>query len=72
MEIFEEQLDQNELFKLPSFGEEISVTEEDTQNILENIQSQDREPSLFEFFPGSKFIPGTKEYEFFQQRNRIS
>ena len=45
--IIEEQLDQNELFNLPNFDQQISVTEQDTQNILENIQSQDKEPSIF-------------------------
>jgi hypothetical protein len=72
MEIIEEQLDQNELYKLPSFSDQISVTEENTQNILENIQSQDKDPSIFEFFPGSRFIPGTQEYEFFQQRSKLA
>ncbi len=52
MEIFEEQLDQSELYKLPNFDEKIALTDQDSQNILENIQSQDKEPSLFDFAPG--------------------
>ena len=30
------------------------------------------EPSLFEFVPGSRFIPGTKEYEYFKQRKELA
>ena len=72
MEIFEEQLDQSELYKLPNFDEKIALTDQDSQNILENIQSQDKEPSLFEFVPGSRFIPGTKENEYFKQRKELA
>jgi len=72
MEIFEEQLDQSELYKLPNFDEKIALTDQDSQNILENIQSQDKEPSLFEFVPGSRFIPGTKEYEYFKQSKELA
>ena len=72
MEIFEEQLDQSELYKLPNFDEQISLTDKDSQNIIENIKEQDRKPSLFEFVPGSRFIPGTKEYEYFKQRKELA
>ena len=70
--VIEEQLDQNELYKLPNFEEQIALTDQDSQNIIENIKEQDMEPSLFEFFPGSRFIPGTKEYEYFKQRKELA
>ena len=72
MEIFEEQLDQNELYKLPNFDEKIALTDQDSQNILQNIEEQDRKPSIFEFVPGSRFIPGTKENEYFKQRKELA
>ena len=42
------------------------------QNILQNIEEQDRKPSIFEFVPGSRFIPGTKENEYFKQRKELA
>ena len=43
--VIEEQLDQNELYKLPNFDEQIALTDQDSQNIIENIKSQDMEPA---------------------------
>jgi len=70
--VIEEQLDQNELYKLPNFDEQIALTDQDSQNIIENIKEQDLSPSIFEFVPGSRFIRGTKEYEYFKQRKELA
>lgn len=58
--VIEEQLDQNELYKLPNFDEQIALTDQDSQNIIENIKSQDMEPSLLNLFQAHGLFPAQK------------
>ena len=66
-----EQLDTEELYKLPSLEGSIEFGDEDYKGIYEDV-FKDFEPTLGDILPfGSSFIPGTAEYQIKQQANAI-
>ena len=66
-----EQLDTEELYKLPSLEGSITFGDEDYKGIYEDV-FKDFEPTLGDILPfGSGLIPGTAEYQINQQANAI-
>ena len=66
-----EQLDTEELYKLPSLEGSITFSDEDYKGIYEDV-FKDFEPTLGDILPfGSGLIPGTAEYQINQQANAI-
>ena len=66
-----EQLETDELYKLPSLEGSITFGDEDYKGIYEDV-FKDFEPTLGDILPfGSSFIPGTAEYQVKQQLSLI-